>query len=162
MNSRSKISEYERATLVGLFEVGIGYVAAARRVGCGVKSARNLWDRWRIHGKLCLVRKPHNMQYPFELKREAVERFLAGESKPDIAKALGMSGPKVIDRWVRTYHEKGLDGLRPQPKGRPKGAKSTTRTVVSEAEQLRRRVEYLEAENAYLKKLQDLRSQKRA
>lgn len=120
-----------------------------------MKSAVNLWERWRIHGKLALVNKPYKTQYSFEFKLAAVERFLAGESKPEIARDLGLSSPKLLQKWLQAYRDQGEDGLRPKPKGRPHG--STTRRVepVSEVAQLKRRVEWLEMENAYLKALRD-------
>lgn len=49
--------------------------------------------------------------------------------------------------------------MKPKPKGRPKG--SAAPRLLSEEEKLRRQVERLEAENAYLKKLRDLRNQGR-
>jgi transposase len=54
----------------------------------------------------------------------------------------------------------GDEALKPKPKGRPKG--STDPKLLTEEEKLRRQVERLEAENAYLKKLRDLRNQGRA
>ena len=48
----------------------------------------------------------------------------------------------------------------PKPKGRPKG--STALKRLTEEEKLRRQIARLEAENAYLKKLRDLRNQGRA
>lgn len=120
MRLSSKITVEQRARLVELFKAGYGYKSAARVVGCGKKSSRNLWDRWRNHGSLALVEKTSKFVYPFEVKRAAVQRFLDGESKPEIAKDLRLSSPKVLDVWVRAYRDKGEDGLRPKPKGRPK------------------------------------------
>lgn len=154
--SSSKASQVQRERLVELFEDGWGFTAAARGVGVGVKTARNLWDRWRLHGRLALMRKPSQAFYSFETKLEAVKRFLAGQTKPHIAKDMGLSSPKVLERWIRAYRVHGEDGLRPKPKGRPPKASSLAAGGVSELEMLRRRVEYLEAENAYLKALRDL------
>lgn len=69
---------------------------------------------------------------------------------------MGLSSPKVLERWIRAYRVHGEDGLRPKPKGRPPKASSLAAGGVSELEMLQRRVEYLEAENAYLKALRDL------
>lgn len=154
--SSSKASQVQRERLVELFEDGWGFTAAAREVGVGVKTARNLWDRWRLHGRLALMRKPSQAFYSFETKLEAVKRFLAGQTKPHIAKDMGLSSPKVLERWIRAYRVHGEDGLRPKPKGRPPKASSLAAGGVSELEMLQRRVEYLEAENAYLKALRDL------
>lgn len=156
MLSSSKSFESEREALVALFEQGWGYTAAAKRVGVGLKTSQNLWDRWRIHGRLALVHKPFHSKYSFELKLEAVQRFLEGESKPAIAKDLGLSSPKLLESWVRIYRTEGSDGLRPKPKGRPKKDPTKLSQPVSEIDQLKRRLEYLEAENAYLKALRDL------
>lgn len=156
MRLSSKITVEQRARLVELFKAGYGCESAARIVGCGKKSSRNLWDRWRIHGSLAFVEKVSKSVYPFEVKCVAVQRFLDGESKPAIAKDLGLSSPKVLDVWVRTYRDKGEDGLRPKPKGRPKKDPDEPGRAVSEIDGLKRRVKYLEAENAYLKALRDL------
>ena len=94
------------------------------------------------------MRKPSQAFYSFETKLEAVKRFFAGQTKPHIAKDMG--------RWIRAYRVHGEDGLRPKPKGRPPKASSLAAGGVSELEMLQRRVEYLEAENAYLKALRDL------
>ena len=73
--SSSKASQVQRERLVELFEDGWGFTAAARGVGVGVKTARNLWDRWRLHGRLALMRKPSQAFYSFETKLEAVKRW---------------------------------------------------------------------------------------
>lgn len=156
MLSSSKASQVQRERLVELFEDGWGFTAAARSVGVGIKTASNLWERWRLHGRLALMRKPTQASYPFETKLEAVKRFLAGQTKPHIAKDMGLSSPKILERWIRAYRVHGEDGLRPKPKGRPPKASSLAAGGGSELEMLQRRVEYLEAENAYLKALRDL------
>ncbi|WP_216382214.1 helix-turn-helix domain-containing protein [Arcanobacterium phocae] len=93
--------------------------------------------------------------YSFEFKLQAVQRALSGEARPAIAKDLGLSSRKILDKWLSAYRSQGEDGLRPKPKGGPK--KDTAKPApVSEVDQLKRRVEYLEAENAYLKALRDL------
>ena len=48
-----------------------------------------------------------------------------------------------------------MEALRPKPKGRPKGSGATARPLTRE-QQLERRVQQLEAEVAYLKKLRSL------
>lgn len=156
MHPRSTLTHEQRAALVGLFEQGFGYKSAARQVGVGKKPARNLYDRWQIRGSVVLVRKPNTSVYPFEVKRDAVLRFLAGESRGSIAKDLGLSRPDLVRKWARIYEQQGEDGLRPKPKGRPAKSGSKPSKPLSETEQLRRQVEYLQAENAYLKALRDL------
>ena len=58
-------------------------------------------------------------------------------------------------------HGSKEEALRPKPKGRPKGAKAAPGPMTREQE-LERRVQKLEAENAYLKKSIALKAEKRS
>ena len=105
------------------------------------------------------MRKPSNQSYSFDVKKEVVERFLAGETRMELAREFALSSPGIVKRWVHLWRQGGDEALMPKPKGRPKG--SSKSQPLSEEDRLRRRVEQLEAENAYLKKLRDLRNQGR-
>lgn len=159
MRARSSLSQFHREQLVDLFEQGLGYVAAANRLGVAYDPARALARRFKLHGRLCLVEKPTKQQYPFEVKKEVVDRFLAGESRMDLAREFGLSSDQLVKSWVRTWRAGGDAALHPKPKGRPKG--SSPAKALTEEDRLRREVEKLRAENAYLKKLRDLRNQRR-
>lgn len=159
MDSRSSLSEQQRRLLVDLFEHGFGYQAAATQLGVKTDPARALFRRWKLHGRICLMRQPNNQSYSFEVKKEVVERFLAGETRMDLAQEFALSSQEMVKRWVHLWRQGGDEALMPKPKGRPKG--SSKPQPMSEEDRLRRRVEQLEAENAYLKKLRDLRNQRR-
>ena len=146
--------------LSGPFEKGFGHRAAAHHVGVGVDPVRALFRQFLLHGKLCLVEKPSKQQYSFEIKKEVVQRHLTGESKMSLAREFGLSSDQVVGYWSRKWRKGGDDALKPKPKGRPKG--SAKPKVLSEEDKLRRENERLRAENAYLKKLRDLRNQGRA
>lgn len=105
------------------------------------------------------MEKPINQQYSFEIKKEVVDRFIADESKMDLAREFALSSDQLVASWVRAWRAGGDEALRPKPKGRPRG--STKPKPVMKEDKLRRRVEQLEAENAYLKKVRDLRNQRR-
>lgn len=157
MDARSSLTEQQREELVLLFEQGWGNQSAASRLGVARDPVRRLERRWRLHGRLCLVEKTTKASYSFLVKKEVVERFLAGESKMDLAREFDLSSDQIVTRWVRQWHQGGDDALTPQPKGRPR--KTNSPSHLTEEERLRRQVAALEAENAYLKKLRDLRSQ---
>ena len=108
----------------------------------------------------CLVEKPTKQQYSFEIKKEVVQRHLAGETAMDLAREFGLSSQQLVSGWTWKWRKDGDDALKPKPKGRPKG--SAKPKVLSEEDKLRRENERLRAENAYLKKLRDLRNQGRA
>lgn len=159
MRARSSLSELQREQLVELFDQGVGYTAAANRLGVTCDSVRVLERRFKLHGKLCLVEKTTKQQYSFEVKKEVVDRFNAGESKMELAREFGLSSDQLVTGWVRAWRTGGDEALRPKRKGRPKG--SARSKPLTEEDRLRREVEKLRAENAYLKKLRDLRSQRR-
>lgn len=160
MRARSSLSEHQREQLVELFEQGMGYTAAASSLGVSKYAARMLYRRFTLHGRLCLVEKPTKQQYSFDFKREVVQRHLAGETAMDLAREFGLSSEQLVRGWSRKWRKGGDEALKPKPKGRPKG--SVAPKPLSEEEKLRRQIARLEAENAYLKKLRDLRNQGRA
>ncbi|QBZ29768.1 hypothetical protein E4653_07955 [Corynebacterium diphtheriae subsp. lausannense] len=90
---------------------------------------------------------------------EILRRHKAGEFKSDLAKEYGLSSPALINHWVWQVNKGGPDALRPKPKGRPKGPARPA--PVTEEDKLRRENELLKAEVAYLKKMRDLRDQRR-
>ncbi len=157
MRARSSLSESQRQQLVDLFEQGLGYAAAANRLGVSHNPVRKLERRFQLHGRLCLVEKPTKQQFSFETKKEVVDRFIGGQSTMDLAREFGLSSDQLVTHWVRAWRAGGDQALQPKPKGRAK--RSTSSTPLTEEDRLRREVEKLQAENAYLKKLQDLRNQ---
>lgn len=153
VSSLSSLTESDQTRLVALFEQGCGAAAAASCLGLSFKPCDRFYNRWRIHGRLVLVNKSHKRVFTFEVKRDAVQRFLAGETRMCITQDLGLASVNVVTSWVRIYRDQGEDGLRPKPKGRrPK----TGPRVLSQTEELEQRIRDLEAENAYLKALRDL------
>jgi transposase-like protein len=104
-----------------------------------------------------LVSKPTKRSFSFEFKLTVVQRFLAGETKRDLAGEFDLSSPKLIEAWVRGYRDEGEDGLRPKRRGRPPVSDDQRSGGDSELQALRRENERLRAENAYLGKLRALR-----
>lgn len=157
MHSRSSLSEKQRERLVELFEAGMAGKAASRLLGVGLRATDRLYDRWRLHGRLCLVMKPTKASYSFEVKKEVVARYLAGEKAMDLAAEFGLSSAALIRSWALGWKKYGDEAFEPQRKGRPPGA--STSAPLSAEDLLRRENRRLLAENAYLKKLRDLREQ---
>ena len=160
MRARSSLSEHQREQLVECFEQGMSYGTAAKTLGVSKYAVRTLRRRFQLHGRLCLVEKPTKQQYSFDIKKEVVQRHLAGETAMDLAREFGLSSEQLVSGWSWKWRKGGDDALKPKPKGRPKG--SSAPKTLTEEEKLRRQIERLEAENAYLKKLRDLRDQGRA
>src|SRR5688572_29086333 len=106
MRANSSLSEVQREAAVAWFEKGVGYRAAARLLEAPCVPVRALYGRWRIHGQGVLVSKPAK-SYSFEFKLALVERFLAGETGPDLAVEAGLSSRQVLQKWVRAYRRDG-------------------------------------------------------
>lgn len=159
MHPRNKLSQAQREQAVELFEQGYGARAVANRLELKRDQVRRLEERFRLHGRLCLVSKQTRKQYSFDTKMEILRRHKAGETKADLAAEFGLSSLNLIGHWVWQVNKNGIDALRPKPKDRPEG--SAQPAPLTEEDKLRRENELLKAELAYLKKLRDLRDQRR-
>lgn len=111
----------------------------------------------RKTGRLCLMEKRTKAVYSFEIKKEVVDRHAAGETMMDLAKEFNLSSLSLARTWAKQHSEGGDEALMLKPKGRPEGSEKPV--ALSEEDKLRRELKRVQAENAYLKKLRDLRNQ---
>jgi transposase len=158
MGQRRSMTEEQRQAAVALFATGHGRNTVAAQLGVSPSAVRALEHRWRLRGEEALATKPTKQTYPFEVKLAIVQRVLAGETKIALAQEYALSSPQLIAAWLRVYRAEGEAGLRPKLSGRPTQDQDAPE---SELEQLRREIERLRAEVAYLGKLQALMAPKR-
>lgn len=136
------------------------------------KSKITEWVRlYDLHGIDGLKHKTFNKDWTKEERFELVARVLTGESYVSVAIEAGISDGQLY-QWVRKYKLEGYDGLELRKQGRPckepkpmKKEIEDNKLTQSEKEEfkfLKRRLEYLEAENAYLKKVKALEIAKKA
>lgn len=92
-----------------------------------------------IKGAIYMSIKRSNKRYSFELKLEAVQRVLAGESVINVAKALEVTDPDYIYKWIENYNIYGEVGLKPKFRNHPQLDKDYV-------------IQELEMENEILKK----------
>ena len=138
--------------------------------GCSRTTMRKRIVRWsrvyELYGENGLEHRIRHWTY--EDRINAVQRVLNGESLCEVANSLGMSTETQVLNWHRKYLELGWDGLKLCGRGRKRkmGNKpikpSKSKSQADEIVELRKRLEYLEAENAYLKKLAALVQQRKA
>ncbi len=130
------------------------------------------WVRlYNLHGIDGLKHKQFNKDWTAEERFELVAKVLAGQSKKSVAIEAGINVGQLY-QWVQKYKTLGYSGLELNKRGRhpkePKPMKKVidnTKLTISEKEELKllkRRNEYLEAENAYLKKVRALVIEKNA
>jgi transposase len=146
MFKSSSLSEEQREAAVALFEIGWGSRAVATRLGVGRKAVLRLHDRWRVRGNTAL-----------ELKLNAVQRYISGETRVALAKELELSSPHLIAVWAGQYRAEGEEGLRPKPKGRPRKNTGASPQQEPELQRLRRENECLCTKVAFLGKVNALR-----
>ncbi len=89
--------------------------------------------------------------YSADFKLAAVMRVETGESAGEMAISLGITSQCLLSQWARAYRPNGLDGLKSKPKGgKLKSAPEKKKQTRDEE------LEYLRAENAFLKKYTEL------
>ena len=133
-----------------------------------------MWVRlFDLYGPDGLRHKQFNKDWTKEERYELVAKVLAGQSIMSVAIEAGINKGQLY-QWVKRYKQYGYDGLELNRKGRPpKGGRIMTKSkkdkpqelTQSEKEELillREKDKYLEAENAYLKKLAALTVKKKA
>lgn len=138
--------------------------------GCSRKTMHDRIRRWERVYDLCgeCGLEHRSRCWTYEDKKNAVQRVLDGKSYHEVAYSLGMSTESQVLTWHRKYLELGWDGLKLDGRGRKRkmGNKpikpSKSKSQAEEIVELRKRLEYLEAENAYLKKLAALVQQRKA
>ena len=149
-----KLTLLQRQQAVELFEQGYGYVLVSRMLELKQSQVELLSRMWRIHGRLCLMRRK-NQQYSFETKKEVVTRYLQGDNPIELAKQYNISSDRLIRIWVKKWKTSGDVALRPRLTGYP--PVQDTGTPLTEVEKLKRDNYYLQMQVDVLKKLKALR-----
>lgn len=150
-----------RLQAVELFKLGYGYKLVSSCLGINNGAVRQWHHAFNSVGpEVVLVMGESHKTYSFEVKLQAVKSVVdEGEAILDVMKKYQIVSHSSLKKWCMLYRKEGPDALRPKPKGRPKNSTSNSQTLTREQE-LESRVHYLEAENAYLKKLAALKAEK--
>ena len=117
------------------------------------KTVRTWVKLYEYHGEEGLSHRYHKRT--IKEKEYAVNRFLAGESKANVAASLGIS-KSVLSGWVSLYSKGGISSIELNHlSGRPPKMSKNTPGRKTRAE-LEKENKYLKAEVEYLKKLDAL------
>lgn len=140
----------------------IGFVALSKRYNLDQSMIRR-WVGWyQSHGVDGLRKK--FTHYSAEFKLSVLSYIWDNAvSHRQTAAHFNIRNPGILSQWERLYLDGGLDALQPRRRGRTKLMSAPVTKPVSDQgdEQARhdallKEVNYLRAENAYLKKLQAL------
>jgi transposase len=150
----TRFSAQDRLVAVKAIEAGesISDVAGRNRMSRDV--IEWYWRLYQEHGEEGL--RSHTYGWTAEQKRQVLWYMHENNlSCKETAIQFGISGSCTIYQWEQRYLENGIEGLENKKKGRkPKTPKP--KPPKTREEELLDRILYLEAENAYLKKLNAL------
>lgn len=163
VDMRSRYDHETRMRALEMFQGGRGYKSVSKRLGIPEDTVRKWWQKYQSLGPSGVLSVGGTQKsYPYELKLAAARAVVdEGKTEVEAMRLYGIASVSPLERWCRAYRAGGPEALRPRPKGRPKGSRSKPRKPTREQE-LERRIERLEAENAYLKKSIALKAGKRS
>ena len=163
MTRRPLYDAVTRSRAAELYDEGYGVKAISSLIGVPYEAVRKWIDTYRsvgIEGLTDMGKK--YAVYSYETKVAAARAVVdEGMTKPEAMERFGIASTTPLKDWMKAYREGGPEALRPKPKGRPRGSGSQPRETTREQE-LERRIQKLEAENAYLKKSIALKAEKRS
>jgi transposase len=173
MDKRIKFSFQQKlSTVRSIISGRESCISAARKIGSKGNTVQRWLSHYKEHGPQGL--KIRNGTYDGHFKLRVVRYMLRNElSLTRTATLFGIPQDSAVKRWLKTYREQGAIGLVKETRGRKKSPmtqktskkKKDKSTMDSGAEQLaalQKEVEYLRAENAFLKKLDALIQQEKA
>lgn len=141
----------------------VGYKSVARLFGIDHSTVRQWIAAFNQQGSDGLCIKNTKTFYSLEFKLDVVHAVLAdGLSLREAQQRFCLRQKSMVQRWLRLYESGGIDALQPKPKGRAKQMPKLPRSNTITADQdkthaeLLKELEYLRAENAFLKKLDAL------
>ena len=127
--------------------------------GCKHKTFTNAVARWaRIYDSLGENGFEHiKPKRSWQDKLDMIQSVLDGESIQETALSNGIQC-SLLSKWYKIYQESGVDGLKLDRRGRHRkmAKKPKTSNEPKTKEELEKELEYLRAENEYLKKLNAL------
>lgn len=150
-------------------EKSLGFRALADRFNVNHSQVRHWVKRYERYGIDGLKPSQSKRHYSPEFKLNLIQKMMANDwSMKQTALHFNISSPSLITQWLKQYNQPNHNGLLPKPKGRPRMNKplhkldKILQKPLSELTQdeLIERLKYMEAENAYLKKLEALEKER--
>ena len=101
-------------------------------------------------------------------KEKIIKFYLSGHSLAETKKKYNINHDTTFYRWLKKYQDKGIDGLKSLKRGKPSMKKNDKPDSIEKKdsdktrEELLEELEYVRAENEYLKKLSALVQERKA
>jgi len=153
----------DKLEMVLNYKKGITPPNSSRVLKDNIRNWNKLYDLFGIAGL------EHNIRHwNIEDKLRSIKLINEGYAYREVSRMFNMKSCSVIQNWHRRYLESGIDGLKYEGRGRPRKMrrkplkKKVNKSLAAEIVELRKQLEYAEAENAYLKKLAALVQKRKA
>jgi transposase len=171
MDKRVKFSIKQKVSVVESILSGRQTIrGAARELGCHKSGVQRWLEQYRQHGRQGF--KLRNGGYVGRFKVKVVEYYLKnGLSLKQTASYFKIPGEGIIGNWIKIYERLGAEGLLKETRGRKRSIMArkpkkkemiSNDPVAQKLAQMQEELEYLRAENAFLKKLSALVQQEEA
>ena len=155
--------EFKQKVVEHYLSGNAGYRSTAHLFGIDHSTVRKWTAVFQRQGIDGLAVSSHKTKYSPEFKQQVIDKMRdEGLSLREAVAHFGIRSPGLIWQWLRLYESGGIDGLQPKPKGRVKQmpkqlqSNSVTADLDKTHAELLKELEYLRAENAFLKKLNAL------
>jgi transposase len=146
-------NEQKLSMVLEHLEDGIPLHDLAKKYTYDVSNVKYFVGLYRMHGKDVFLLHGENTIYTREQKLKAIHRVNKEHiSYRQLSLQLGLMDPGILRDWVNLYSEKGELAIQ-TTRARNHYLKHEERLNKIADKSLKDRLEYLEAENAYLKKL---------
>ena len=153
----AKFTKEEKLEIYTERKRGSGYKEITDMYGMKRSKIKYLVRLIDQHG-IEVLDKDKNRYYSAEFKLAVINRILVDhESINSVAIELGLSSDGTIHSWIKKYKENGYNVIEKKrgrvPMTKPKKASMDDLTPEEKVKELEKRLQYVEAENEYLKKL---------
>ncbi len=155
-----------KLNVINFYLEGNGFLSTAKHFSIDTSQVRHWCSAYQLHGIEGIKPRKSKAIYSLELKIHILSHMAKHSlSTRETAALFNIPTFTTIREWKNIADIHGIKALAPKKKGRPTLAKKKTELPKNDKDksvkELLKELEYLRAENACLKKLQELQETKR-